>query len=97
LKEQVGNLHYGLEQAIEDACRSVLELAMLEELPATKRIHRLAARVLKAWEETTKVQLELNLQIAMLRLKTKPSTPPKVREKRARAIQMGLEQIGQVT
>lgn len=87
----------GLEQAIEDACRSILKLVVLAELPVAEWVHRLAARVCEAQEEKTNVQLILNLQIVKLRLKAQPSTPPEVREKHARTIQMGLGQIGQVT
>lgn len=87
----------GCMQAIENACRSVPELAVLAELPATKLVHKLAANVCEALEETVKVQLELNLQIVKLRLKAQPSTPPEVREQCTYAIQMGLEQIGQAT
>lgn len=65
------------------------------ELPTTKRVHRLAVRVYEARDEMTKVQLELNLQIAELRLKVQPSMPPEVREQCAHAIQTGLEKIGQ--
>lgn len=43
-----------------------------------------------------KVQLELNLQIAELRLKAQPSTPPEVREQRHCAIPSGLEAIEHV-
>lgn len=87
----------GLEQAVEDACRSVPELVVPAELSATEQIHRLAAGVREARKETTKVQLELNLQIVELQLKVQPSTPPKVKEQHALAIQMGLEKIGQAT
>lgn len=45
----------GLEQAVEDACRSVPELAMLANLPAVEWVHSLAARVCEAWEEMAKV------------------------------------------
>jgi len=43
----------------------------------------------------TKVQLELNLQIAELQLKVQPSSPLEDREQRARAIQTRLEEIRQ--
>lgn len=70
----------GLEHAMEEAYSSILELAMLMVLPTAEKIHQLAAGVRKAQEEATKVQLELNLQIAELRLKVQPSTPREVRE-----------------
>ena len=41
-----------------------------------------------------RVQLELNLQIAELRLKAQPSTPLEVREQHVSVIQIGLEEIG---
>jgi len=65
---------------VDDTCRSILELAILEDLLVKVQINRLATRVHKAREEMTKVQLELNLQIIELRLEVQPSTPPKVRE-----------------
>lgn len=43
-----------------------------------------------------KVQLELNLQIAELRVKVQPSTPLKVKEKCHCTIQLGLEVIEHV-
>lgn len=70
----------GLEQAVEEACSSIPELVVLVELPTTERIHRLAARVREARDDTMKVQLELNLHIVELRLKAQPSTPLEVRE-----------------
>lgn len=60
------------------------------------QIHSLATGVREDREETTKVQLELNLQIAKLRLKTQPSTPPEVREQCPSAITLGLEEMGSV-
>lgn len=81
-----------LEQAIDDACRSVPELAMPAE-----RAHRLVVRVREAREEMIKVQLELDLQITELKLKVQSSTPLEVREKCTHAIQIGFEKIGQVT
>ena len=52
-------------------------------------------RVCEAKAEMTKVQLELNLQIAELQLKVQPSSPLEDREQRARAIQTRLEEIRQ--
>lgn len=45
-------------------------------------------------EETTKVQLELNLQIVELWLKVQLSTPPEVREHHTSSITVGMEEIG---
>ena len=42
----------------------------------------------------TRVQLELNLQIAKLQLKVQPSTPPEIREQHTSAIAAGMEDIG---
>lgn len=58
----------------------VLELAIQAEEPAEMHIRKLPARACKAKEEISKVQLELNLQIAELQLKAQPSTPPKVKK-----------------
>jgi len=55
-------------------------LAIAADLLVEVWIHSLASGVLDAREEATKVQLELNLQIAKLWLKAQPSTPPEVRE-----------------
>jgi len=44
----------------------VPELSIPTDAPVEARIHWLAARVHEAYEEMTKVQLELNLQIAKL-------------------------------
>jgi len=81
-------------QVVDDACQSVQELAILANLPMEVQIHRLATGVREAKEETTKVPLELNLQIIELRLKAQPSTPREVREQRASAITAGMEEIG---
>jgi len=59
----------GLEQAMEEVCTSVPELAMPVELPATEKIHHITVGLRRAQEETGKAQLELNLQIAKLRMK----------------------------
>lgn len=72
-------------------------MTVLAKLPTSEQVHRLATRVRKAREETKKVQLELNLQIAELRLKEQLSTPPEVKNQCTHTIQMGLEQIIQVT
>jgi len=78
---------------LDEAYQSVLELAIPADIPAEVRIHRLATGVCEAREEMTKVQLELSLQIAELRLKVQPSTPPEVREHRANTFTMGLDKI----
>ena len=80
-------------QVIGNACRSVPELAIPTDLPVEVLIHMLVVGVHKAREEMTKVQLELNLQIAKLWLKAQPSTPLEVREQRASAITAGLDEI----
>lgn len=85
-----------LVKVIDDACQSVPELAIPADIPAETKIHKLATGVREAREEMTKVLLELNLHIAKLRLKTQPSTPPKVREQRASTIAVGLQEIGGV-
>jgi len=87
----------GLEQVVEDSCRSVPELAVLTKLLVAERVHILAAGVHEAWEEMTKVQLEMNLQIIKMQLKVQPSTTPEFKEQCTCTIQMGLEQIGQET
>lgn len=60
---------------IGDACQNIPELAIPADLPTEVWIHRLAARVDETREEMTKIQLDLNLQIAKLWLKAHPSTP----------------------
>lgn len=50
-----------LEHMVDAACRCVPELAIPANLPTEVQIHRLATGVREAREETTKVQLELNL------------------------------------
>lgn len=81
-------------QVIGDAFRSVPELAIPADLPVEVWIHSLAIGVREAREETTKIQLELNLQIVELRLKAQPSTPPEVREQCASVITARLEGMG---
>jgi len=56
----------GLEKAVENACRNILELVIPTDLPVAERIHRLATRFCEAKEEATRVQLDLNLQIAKI-------------------------------
>jgi len=79
---------------VDDACKCVPELAIPADLPVAEQIHKLATTVCEARAETIKVQLELNFQIAKLQLKAHHSTPPKVIEKRASVIKIGLEEIG---
>jgi len=83
-----------LVHVIGNTYRSIPELAIPADVPAEVWIHRLVARVREAMEETTKVQLELNLQIAQLRLKVQPSTPLEVRKQCTSAIIARLEEIG---
>lgn len=45
----------GLEQVMEEACSSILELAMSTELPTMEKIHQLAAGVRRTHEEAAKV------------------------------------------
>ena len=60
------------------------------------RIHKLAVGASEAREEMTKVQLELNLQIAELQLKVQPSTPLEVKEQHTSAITTRMEDISSV-
>jgi hypothetical protein len=83
-RDEVVSQNRQMVQVLEEACQMVPELAIPAEAPAEARIQRLAAGVREAREEMAKVQLELNLQIAELQLKAQPSTPPEVREQRAR-------------
>lgn len=83
----------GLEQAMEEVCCSVPELAVPVELPTTEKIHHMVVRFCEAPKEATEAQWELNLQIMKLRISTQPTTPPKVREKHQREIQVGWEVI----
>lgn len=86
-----------LEHMVDDACQRVPELAIPADLLEEVRIHRLETGVCEARDETTKVQLELNLQnLVKLWLKAQPSTPPEIREHHARAIVARLEEIGGV-
>jgi len=71
-------------------------LAILVEEPAEAPIRRLAPGVRKVREEMAKVQLELNLHIAKLRLKAQPSTPLEVREQHANVITTGTKEINSV-
>lgn len=82
-----------LVQLLDEACQRIPEMAILADTPIEARIHRLATGVHKAQEEMTKVQLELNLQIAEMRLKAQPSTPLEVREQCVNTITMGLDKI----
>lgn len=83
----------GLEQAIGEACRSILELVVPTTLLTMEKIHQLATGVCKAQEEATKVHLELNLKITKLQLKVQPSTPLEFIEKCHHTIHLGLEAI----
>jgi len=81
---------------VEEACHCVLELEIVTDLPVGLRIHRLASGFREAKEEATRIQLDLNLQNSEIQLKAQSSTPSKVREQCASAIQKGLEEIRQV-
>lgn len=63
---------------VDDTCQCVLEMAITADLLVEVRIHNLVTGIHEAREEMTKVQLELNLQIAKLQLKVQPSTSPEV-------------------
>jgi len=93
---EVVSHNWKMVEVLEEACQMVPKLAIPVDAPAEARIDRLVVGVCEAWEDMTKVQLELNLQMAESRLKAHPSTPPKVREQRASAIVSGLEEIGSV-
>lgn len=54
---------------MEEACSSIPKLVVPATLPTVEKIQQLEVGVHKTWEEVTKVQLELNLQISELRLK----------------------------
>ena len=69
-----------LVQVIGNACRSVPELAILENIPTEARIHRLVVGVREVREKMIKVQLEMDLQIIELQLNMQLSTPLEVRE-----------------
>lgn len=79
---------------LEEAYQIVPELTILADIPIEARIHRLTVGLREAWEEMTKLQLELNLHIIELRLKVQPSIPLEVIEQCASAITLGLEDIG---
>ena len=81
-------------QVIGNDFRSILELAIPADLPVEVQIHTLETIVREDREETTKIQLELNLQIIELQLKVQPSTPPEVREQLVGAITTRLEGMG---
>jgi hypothetical protein len=69
-----------LEQIVGEACCRAPELEIAADLPVGIRIHKLASGFREAKEEATRIQLALNLQIAELKLKAQPSTPPEVTE-----------------
>ena len=81
-------------QTVDEARWRILELSITAELPTEMQIHCLASGVRSAREETTGVQLELNLYIVELRMKVQPSTPSEVKEQRVSMIQTGVEEIG---
>lgn len=93
-RDEVVSQNRQLVQVLDEGCQSIPQLAILADTPAEAHIHRLAAGVHKAQEEMKKVQLDLNLQIAKLRLKPQPSTLPKVREQRANTNTITLDEIG---
>eukprot|EP00253_Pinus_taeda_P013908 PITA_13908 len=69
-----------LGKVIEEACRMVPELAILEEEPVEVRTCKLAIGVHDTQTKMARVLLDLNLQITKLQLKAKPSTPAKVKD-----------------
>ena len=79
---------------LDDASRRVPELAIAVDLLVEAWIHSLVSGVCDLREETTRVQLELNLQIDELQLKAQPSTPLKIKEQHTSTIAVGLEEIG---
>jgi len=95
-RDEVVSQNRQMVQVLEEAFQMVPELAIPANAPAEARIHRLAAGVHEAWEEMTKVQLELNLQIVELWLKVQSSTPSEVREQRVNSITLGMEEINSV-
>jgi len=66
---------------VGEACRTISELHILEEVSLEANIRELAPGVHDAKIEMTKVQFELNLKIIDLELKPQPSTPLEAREK----------------
>lgn len=83
-----------LVNTVNNACRRIPELAITTNLPVEVRIHSFTSGVRDVREETTRMQLELNIQIVELRLKAQPCTPLEIKEQRANAITAGLEEIG---
>ena len=79
---------------VNESCRCVPELSIAADLPTEVWIHYLASGVHNAQEETTRVQLELNLHIAELQMKAQPSTALEIREQCTNAIVVGMEEIG---
>ena len=71
----------------------VPELAIQAGEPVETRVRKLAAGVSEAQKEISRVQLELNLQIAELQLKVQPSTLLEVTEKRGSTITIGIGEI----
>lgn len=67
-------------QTVDDACRRVPKLAIATDLLVEVQIHSLAIEVHDVREETTRVQLKLNLQITELWLKAHPPTPLEIKE-----------------
>jgi len=79
-RDEVVSQNRQLVQVIDESCQSISDLAIRENTPVEVHVHRLEVRVHEGWEEMKNLQLELNLQIAALRLKVQLSTPPEVRE-----------------
>lgn len=65
---------------VAEACRTILELHILEEAPFQAKIQKLAIGLRDTRIEMAKVQFELNLKIGEIELRAQPSTPPEVKE-----------------
>jgi len=77
---------------VVEACRTVTELNIPEDVPVDARIRKLTEGVHDARTELAKVQFELNLKITQLELRAQPSTLPEVREQREDLSRMQLPQ-----
>ena len=74
----------------------VLELAIPKGELVELHVCKLSTGVRDAHTQLAKVQLELNLQIADLQLKTQPSTPPEVKEQRTTTVTEAIAAIDSV-
>lgn len=79
LKKMIEKNEHTIVVVIE-ACRTVTELNMPEDVLVDARIRKLTASVHTVRIELAKVHFELNLKITQLELRAQPSTPPKFRE-----------------